>query len=130
MVYNEAARMLTLRSSTTKQQKLPGSVALICAGTADAGVVEECRLMLQVRGAARGGLFRCERGCSGCRPWQASRGPRLAAAAAARPRRPPPGLPSPYAMHAAHVALHMLHPPLCSRCRTAAATPSSWQSLA
>lgn len=53
MVYNEAARMLTLRSSTTKQQKLPGSVALICAGTADAGVVEECRLMLQVRGAAR-----------------------------------------------------------------------------
>lgn len=47
VVYNEAARMLTLRSSTTKQQKLPGSVALICAGTADAGVVEECRLMLQ-----------------------------------------------------------------------------------
>ncbi len=48
VVYNEAARMLTLRSATTKQQKLPGSVALICAGTADAGVVEECRLMLQV----------------------------------------------------------------------------------
>ena len=52
VVYNEAARMLTLRSSTTKQQKLPGSVALICAGTADAGVVEECRLMLQASGLA------------------------------------------------------------------------------
>lgn len=44
--YNECGRMLTLKSATTKQQRLPGSVALICAGTADAGVVEECRLML------------------------------------------------------------------------------------
>lgn len=45
--YSETARMLTLKSATTKQHKLPGSVALICAGTADARVVEECRLMLQ-----------------------------------------------------------------------------------
>ena len=44
--YHAAARMLVLKSATTKQQKLPGSVALICAGTADATVVEECRLML------------------------------------------------------------------------------------
>ncbi|PSC72428.1 1-(5-phosphoribosyl)-5-amino-4-imidazole-car boxylate carboxylase [Micractinium conductrix] len=44
--YNEVARMLVLKSATTKQQKLPGSVALICAGTADVTVVEECRLML------------------------------------------------------------------------------------
>lgn len=47
VAYSEAAHMLTLRSAVTKQQKLPGSVALICAGTADGGVVEECRLMLQ-----------------------------------------------------------------------------------
>ena len=44
--YQEAARMLVLKSATTKQQKLPGSVALICAGTASTTVVEECRLML------------------------------------------------------------------------------------
>ena len=44
--YHAAARMLVLKSATTKQQKLPGSVALIFAGTADATVVEECRLML------------------------------------------------------------------------------------
>lgn len=47
VAYSDAARMLTLKSATTKQHRLPGSVALICAGTADAGVVEECRLMLQ-----------------------------------------------------------------------------------
>ncbi|KAL4443617.1 hypothetical protein ABPG75_011354 [Micractinium tetrahymenae] len=44
--YHEAARILVLKSATTKQQRLPGSVALVCAGTADATVVEECRLML------------------------------------------------------------------------------------
>lgn len=46
VTYHDTARMLVLKSATTKQQKLPGSVALICAGTADATVVEECRLML------------------------------------------------------------------------------------
>lgn len=48
--YVEPARMLVLKSDTTKQQKLPGSVALICAGTADVGVVEECRVMLAAAG--------------------------------------------------------------------------------
>ncbi|GAB4820067.1 hypothetical protein N2152v2_007113 [Parachlorella kessleri] len=48
--YNSTARMLSYRSPTTKQEKLPGTVALITAGTADPRVVEECRLMLQSMG--------------------------------------------------------------------------------
>ena len=46
VTYHQAARILVLKSATTKQQRLPGSVALVCAGTADTAVVEECRLML------------------------------------------------------------------------------------
>ncbi|KAL4858501.1 Pyridinium-3 [Chlorella vulgaris] len=50
VTFQAPARMLILKSATTKQQKLPGSVALICAGTADASVVEECRVMLSAAG--------------------------------------------------------------------------------
>jgi NCAIR mutase (PurE)-related protein len=69
--YHTAARMLVLKSATTKQQKLPGSVALICAGTADATVVEECRLMLASCGCyafklAESGVMGMHRwGCAG-----------------------------------------------------------------
>lgn len=70
VTYNDAAHMLVLKSATTKQAKLPGSVALICAGTADAGVVEECRVMLSAAGcyafklAESGvmGMHRCVQG--------------------------------------------------------------------
>lgn len=48
--YNSVAKMLIHKSSTTKQAKLPGTVAMITAGTADPRVVEECRLMLQAMG--------------------------------------------------------------------------------
>jgi hypothetical protein len=42
--YNEAGRLLTLTSpSGRKQPRLPGTVVIISAGTADGGVAEECR---------------------------------------------------------------------------------------
>lgn len=48
--YNEVARVVVLKSRATRQQKLPGTVAMIAAGTANPHVVEECRLMLNSMG--------------------------------------------------------------------------------
>jgi NCAIR mutase (PurE)-related protein len=48
--YNPIARTLVLKSTTTKQIKLPGTVALLTAGSAQQQVVEECRVMLQALG--------------------------------------------------------------------------------
>ena len=48
--YSDIAQVLTWRLKDVKQSKLPGTVALITAGTASPGVVEECRLMLQACG--------------------------------------------------------------------------------
>lgn len=48
--YNPVARMLVLKSTSTRQLKLPGTVAMIAAGTANPAVVEECRLMLNSMG--------------------------------------------------------------------------------
>ena len=48
--YNAVARVLVLKSTTTRQQRLPGTVAMIAAGTANPAVVEECRLMLSSMG--------------------------------------------------------------------------------
>lgn len=48
VVHHPTARMLTLKTGTVA--KLPGTVALICAGTASRQVVEECRLVLQAMG--------------------------------------------------------------------------------
>lgn len=48
--YNPVARTLVLKSTTTKQIKLPGTVALLTAGSAQQQVVEECRVMLQALG--------------------------------------------------------------------------------
>jgi NCAIR mutase (PurE)-related protein len=48
--YNEAAATLVLKSTTKSQQKLPGTIAIIAAGTANARVVEECRVMLSSMG--------------------------------------------------------------------------------
>lgn len=50
VVYNGVAHVLVLKSASVKQRKLPGTVAIITAGTADPRVVEECRLMLQSTG--------------------------------------------------------------------------------
>lgn len=50
VTYNDVARCLLLKSSSVRQQKLPGTVALITAGTACPRVVEECRVMLQATG--------------------------------------------------------------------------------
>jgi hypothetical protein len=52
VTFNRIAHMLVLKSAAVKQEKLPGTVAIITAGTADPHVVEECRLMLQVGGRA------------------------------------------------------------------------------
>lgn len=49
-IYSEIAHSLVFKSLTTKQRKLPGTVAIISAGTASPSVVEECRLMLQATG--------------------------------------------------------------------------------
>ncbi|KAL6781289.1 hypothetical protein ACKKBG_A10540 [Auxenochlorella protothecoides x Auxenochlorella symbiontica] len=48
VLHSPAAHMLTLKTGPAK--KLPGTVALICAGTASPQVVEECRLVLQAMG--------------------------------------------------------------------------------
>lgn len=48
--YNEVGMSLTLKMPGISQKKLPGTVALITAGTADPHVVEECRVMLQATG--------------------------------------------------------------------------------
>jgi pyridinium-3,5-biscarboxylic acid mononucleotide synthase len=48
--YSDVARVLTWRSPSVKPSKLPGTVAIIAAGTAEPRVVEECRLMLQACG--------------------------------------------------------------------------------
>ena len=70
-------RVQVLKSATTKQQKLPGSVALICAGTADVTVVEECRLMVG------GWVGRRPAGASTClgQAWRRQLPPGAAAAA-------------------------------------------------
>lgn len=49
-VYNDVAHVITFKAAGVRQQKLPGTVALITAGTACPRVVEECRLMLQATG--------------------------------------------------------------------------------
>lgn len=46
--HHPTAHMLTLKTGSSA--KLPGTVALICAGTAKQQVVEECRLVLQAMG--------------------------------------------------------------------------------
>lgn len=48
--YSDVAQVMTWRSTNIKQSKLPGTVALITAGTANPKVVEECKLMLQACG--------------------------------------------------------------------------------
>ena len=48
--YSDVAQGLVYKSPTVRQQKLPGTVAIISAGTASPTVVEECRLMLQATG--------------------------------------------------------------------------------
>lgn len=48
--YSSVGQVLTYKSPGVKQQKIPGTVALITAGTACPGVIEECRLMLQATG--------------------------------------------------------------------------------
>jgi NCAIR mutase (PurE)-related protein len=86
VTYNDAAHMLVLKSATTKQAKLPGSVALICAGTADAGVVEECRVMLAAAGCYAFKL--AESGVMGMHRWaRRSRGSRVGEGADERQRR-------------------------------------------
>jgi NCAIR mutase (PurE)-related protein len=50
VTYNGVAHMLLYKSADVKQRRLPGTVAIISAGTADPRVVEECRLMLQATG--------------------------------------------------------------------------------
>jgi hypothetical protein len=50
VTYNAVAHMLVFKSADVKQRKLPGTVAILTAGTADPRVVEECRLMLQCTG--------------------------------------------------------------------------------
>lgn len=52
--YNSHARIMTLRSpnwsSLPKTEKLPGSVAVVSAGTSDVGVAEEARLTAELMG--------------------------------------------------------------------------------
>ena len=48
--YSEVGHCLVYKSATVRQQKIPGTVAIISAGTASPRVVEECRLMLQATG--------------------------------------------------------------------------------
>lgn len=48
--YNSTGASLTLKLSTVARKKLPGTVALITAGTANPHVIEECRVMLQATG--------------------------------------------------------------------------------
>lgn len=48
--YNAVGASLTFKLVSVAQKKLPGTVALISAGTADPHVVEECRVMLQATG--------------------------------------------------------------------------------
>lgn len=46
----EKARIMVYKSPTVRQEKLPGAVAMITAGSANEAVVEECRVMLQSLG--------------------------------------------------------------------------------
>jgi len=48
--YNSTGSSLTLKLPSVQRVKLPGSVALITAGTANPHVIEECRVMLQATG--------------------------------------------------------------------------------
>lgn len=48
--HNPVAHMLVYKTPGIRQRKLPGTVAIISAGTADTRVVEECRVMLQCMG--------------------------------------------------------------------------------
>lgn len=52
--YNARARILTLKSPIAgelpKQERLPGTVAIVSAGTADMGVAEECRIIAEQMG--------------------------------------------------------------------------------
>lgn len=48
--HDRQARMLVLRDPKAKAPRLPGSVGLVAAGSADPAVVEECRLLLQCLG--------------------------------------------------------------------------------
>lgn len=48
--YSDVAQTIIYKSPVVRQQKLPGTVAIISAGTASPRVVEECRLMLQATG--------------------------------------------------------------------------------
>lgn len=48
--YNATGQSITLKISSVQRNKIPGTVALITAGTANKHVVEECRVMLQATG--------------------------------------------------------------------------------
>ena len=48
--YNATGQSITLKLSSVQRNKIPGTVALITAGTANKHVVEECRVMLQATG--------------------------------------------------------------------------------
>lgn len=48
--YNATGQSITLKISSVQRNKIPGTVALITAGTASKHVVEECRVMLQATG--------------------------------------------------------------------------------
>lgn len=48
--YNPIARMIVLKSVSVKPIKLPGTAALLTAGSANPTVVEECRVMLSALG--------------------------------------------------------------------------------
>lgn len=49
-VYSDIGQCLVFKSTSVRQIKLPGTVAIIAAGTACPRVVEECRIMLQATG--------------------------------------------------------------------------------
>jgi len=48
--FSKFGHVITYKAPGVRQKKLPGTVALITAGTSDPHVVEECRLMLQATG--------------------------------------------------------------------------------
>lgn len=48
--YNATGQSITLKISSVQRNRIPGTVALITAGTANKHVVEECRVMLQATG--------------------------------------------------------------------------------
>jgi len=51
LTYNAPARLLTLAPATGKKQpRLPGTVVVLSAGMADAGVAEECRAVAEAMG--------------------------------------------------------------------------------